>query len=102
MEMCISTKVLVTMILYHIVLEMLYTVCASKYVVFRKSTIRFTCMKNIFAYYGHSPKLTSAFSAFMLLFEWQEEYPACKNLSDEVLAWLSVLSKVQVTSVWFK
>ena len=30
-----------------------------------------------------------AFSALMLLVGCQEDYPACKNLSDEMLAWLS-------------
>ena len=29
-----------------------------------------------------------AFSAFMLLVGWQEEHPACKNLSGGMLAWL--------------
>ena len=36
-----------------------------------------------------------AFSALMLLVEWQEEHPACRITSDEVLAWLSVWSKVE-------
>jgi len=31
-----------------------------------------------------------AFSALTLLVRYQEEHPACKKLSDEVLAWLSV------------
>jgi len=35
------------------------------------------------------------FSAFTLLVGWQEWYPACKKLSGEVLAWLSVWSEVQ-------
>jgi len=35
-----------------------------------------------------------AFSALMLLVEQQEGHPACKKLSSEVLAWLSVWSKV--------
>jgi len=30
----------------------------------------------------------------------QEQYPAYKNLSDGVLAWLSVWSKVQVICIW--
>jgi len=34
-----------------------------------------------------------AFSALTLLVWRQEEPPACKKLSDEVLAWLSVWSK---------
>jgi len=37
-----------------------------------------------------------AFSALSLLVGRQEENPACKNLSDELLAWLSVCSKVQM------
>ena len=36
-----------------------------------------------------------AFSALMLLVGRQEGHPACKKLSDEVLAWLSVWSEVQ-------
>ena len=35
-----------------------------------------------------------AFSALMLLVGWQEGHPACKKLSSEVLAWLSVWSEV--------
>jgi len=30
----------------------------------------------------------------------QEEHPACKNLSGEVLAWLSVWSKAQMICIW--
>ena len=41
-----------------------------------------------------------AFSALTLLAEHQEEHPACKKLSDEVLVWLSVWSKVQVIFMW--
>ena len=33
---------------------------------------------------------STAFSGLTLLFGWQEGHPACKNLSDGVLAWLSV------------
>ena len=39
------------------------------------------------------------FSALTLLVGWQEEHLARKNLSDEVLAWLSVWSKVQTTCI---
>jgi len=39
--------------------------------------------------------LDVAFSALTLLVAWQEEHPACKTLSGEVLAWLSVWSEVQ-------
>jgi len=35
-----------------------------------------------------------------LLAGHQEEHPACKKLSDEVLAWLSVWSKVQMICIW--
>jgi len=41
-----------------------------------------------------------AFSALTLLVEHQEEHPACKKLSDEVLVWLSVWSEVQVVCIW--
>jgi len=40
-----------------------------------------------------------AFSALTLLFGWQEGHPACKKLSSEALAWLSVWSEVQ-TCIW--
>ena len=43
--------------------------------------------------------LPCAFSALTLLVGWQEGHPACKKLSGEVLAWLSVRSKVQ-TCIW--
>jgi len=36
-----------------------------------------------------------AFSALTLLDGWQEGHPACKKLSGEVLAWLSVWSEGQ-------
>jgi len=35
-----------------------------------------------------------------LLVGRREEHPACKKSSDEVLAWLSVWSVVQVICVW--
>ena len=43
-----------------------------------------------------------AFSALMLLVRRQEGHPACKKLSGEVLAWLSVCSEVQtcICSSW--
>jgi len=40
-----------------------------------------------------------AFSALALLVGWQEGHLACKKLSGEVLAWLSVWSEVQ-TCIW--
>jgi len=39
------------------------------------------------------------FSALTLLVGRQEGHPACKKLSSEVLAWLSVFSEVQ-TCTW--
>jgi len=39
--------------------------------------------------------LQYAFSALTLLVGWQEGHPACKKLSDGVLAWLSVWCEVQ-------
>jgi len=41
-----------------------------------------------------------AFSALMLLVGHQEEHPACKKLTDEVLAWLSIWSEVQMICMW--
>jgi len=41
-----------------------------------------------------------AFSDLMLLVGWQEGHPACKRLSGEVLAWLSVWSEVQMICMW--
>ena len=43
----------------------------------------------------HFYMYASAFSALTLLVGRQEGHPACKKLSGEVLAWLSVWSKVQ-------
>jgi len=37
-----------------------------------------------------------AFSALTLLVGWQEGHPACKKLSSEALAWLSVWSEVEI------
>ena len=36
------------------------------------------------------------FSALTLLVGWQERHPACKKLSDGILAWLCVWVKVQI------
>jgi len=43
---------------------------------------------------------SAAFSALTLLVWRQEEHQAHKKLSDEVLAWLSVWSKVQMICIW--
>jgi len=44
---------------------------------------------------GGARSLISTFSALTLLVGRQEGHPACKKLSGEVLAWLSVWSEVQ-------
>ena len=36
----------------------------------------------------------------LVAFGYQEEYPACKNLSGEILARLSVWSEVQMICIW--
>jgi len=38
--------------------------------------------------------------ALTLLVGHQDEHLACKKLSDEVLAWLSVWSEVQMICIW--
>ena len=43
--------------------------------------------------------LFRAFTALTLLVEQQEGHPACKKLSDGMLAWLSVLDEVQIC-IW--
>ena len=40
-----------------------------------------------------------AFRALTLLVGWQEGHPACKKLSSEALAWLSVWSEVEIC-IW--
>jgi len=41
-----------------------------------------------------------AFGALTLLVGRQEDHPACKKLSDEVLMWLSVWSEVHTDCIW--
>jgi len=41
----------------------------------------------------------NAFSALTLFVGHQEEHPACRKLSDEVLAWLSVWNEVQMICI---
>ena len=55
-------------------------------------------MLNSSFYNRHFKK--SAFSALTLLVGRHEGHPARKNLSGEVLAWLSVWSEVQMTCIW--
>jgi len=40
-------------------------------------------------------------STLTLLDGHQEEHPACKHMSDVMLAWLSVWSKVHIICAWF-
>jgi len=54
-----------------------------------------TAMVTIDCIAGHYLYACVAFSALTLLVGRQEVHPACKNLSGEVLAWLSVWSEVQ-------
>jgi len=42
--------------------------------------------------------LTAQF--FITFLGRQEEHPACKKLCDEVLAWLSVWSEMQIVCIW--
>ena len=39
-------------------------------------------------------------SALTLSVEHKEEHPACKNLTDEVLMWLSAWSEMQIACIW--
>jgi len=41
-----------------------------------------------------------AFNALTMLVGHQEDHSACKRLSDQVLAWLSVWSEVQMICIW--
>jgi len=63
--------------------------------------VAFTCFLrfNQSGYQDITKECETAFSALMLLVGWQEGHPACKKLSGEVLAWLSVWSEVQ-TCLW--
>ena len=61
-----------------------------------------TLINHIFTYKSHihfTACVQSAFSALTLLVGRQEGRPACKKLSGEVLAWLSVWSEV-LTCIW--
>ena len=50
-------------------------------------------------FFSGSGMYNSAFSGLTLLVGWLEGHPACKKLSDGVLAWLSIWSKMQ-TCIW--
>ena len=56
-------------------------------------------MQAVLQYFSAFAFSAIAFSALTLLVGRQEGHPACKKLSGEVLAWLSVWSKVQ-TCIW--
>jgi len=47
----------------------------------------------------HAVKIL-AFSAWTLLVGYQEEHLTCKNLTEEVLAWLSAWSDMQMICIW--
>ena len=53
------------------------------------------CKCLIFGIYFNLQGMKVAYSALTLLVGQQEGHPACKKLSSEVLAWLSVWSEVQ-------
>ena len=52
-------------------------------------------VKYLYTFVIHIRFVHIAFSALTLLVGQQEGHPACKKLSSEVLAWLSVWSEVQ-------
>ena len=51
-------------------------------------------------FFGCCCRNHTTFSALTLLVGREEEYATCKKLSDEVLAWLSVWSEVQMICIW--
>ena len=59
-----------------------------------RKDLPYPVLKSVFTVY------CVAFSAFTLLIGRHEEHPDCKNLSDEVLAWLPVWSQMQVICIW--
>ena len=63
----------------------------------RKTVVGCKCL--IFGIYFNLQGMKVAYSGLMLLVGQQEGHPACKKLSSEVLAWLSVWSEVQ-TCIW--
>jgi len=50
--------------------------------------------------FGGDCRETKCLQPLTLLVGSQEEHPACTRLSDEVMAWLSVWSKVQMIRIW--
>ena len=65
---------------------------------FAKTEVDMCC--RLFVFYSPSGLAVCAFSALTLLVGHREEHPAKKKLRDEVLAWLSVWSKVQMICIW--
>jgi len=51
-------------------------------------------------YVRTSKPIKFAFSALTLLVGRQEGHPACKKLSGELMAWLSLWSEVQMICIW--
>ena len=76
---------------------------ASEIVKFTISIPRESCT-NVKAKYSSSvvPPDPSVhfYHSLTLLVGRQEEYPACRKLSDEMSVWLSVWSKVQIICIW--
>ena len=59
------------------------------------------CISVSFKTFHSMLSLCCDFSATMLLVGWPEEHPAHKILGDDMLAWLSICSKVQMTCIRF-
>jgi len=59
-----------------------------------------TCRNTNSVFFVYFYAFWYSFSALMLLVGRQEGHPACKKLSGEVLAWLSVWSEVQMICIW--
>ena len=58
-------------------------------VITRQSAFHARCHVVVYLFWSALSCLKVAFSALTLLVGWKEEHPAHKNLTDEVLAWLS-------------
>ena len=78
-----------------------------KHIVCPCIVISFSCIREIYIFcckfrgtFLNDLVIVIAFSVLTLLVGRQKDHPACKNLSDEVLVWLSVWSKVQTVCIW--
>jgi len=65
-------------------------------------SLRFSRFENIFESLYYRQWVDHDFSVLTLLVRWQKWHPACRKLSGEVLAWLSVWSEVQtcIRMIW--